>query len=185
MNANNSAAFNNRGMAKERLGDTKGAIADYERAVSLNSNNTVAKQNYDRLKAKLGAVSTGTPTKTPGWPTTASGYPQIAGDWIEVSGYPSNGTPITITQSGATIVAVGRYAIGATTIAWKIDGTLTRDGVITGRLVHTEGVSPGSPAFAQDRQMTLTSDGNTLHISASFAGGGGAHQLSWRRERRQ
>jgi len=150
------------------------------------------------VKAKPDAVSTGapktegtkppsqpTPPKMPGWPTTASGYPHIAGVWIEVSGYPSNGSPITITQSGATIVAVGRYAIGTAKIAWKIDGTLTRDGVITGRLVHTEGVSASSPGFAQDRHMTLTSDGNTLDISASSVGGGGAHQLSWRRERRR
>lgn len=63
----------------------------------------------------------------------------------------------------------------------RIDGTLTRDGEITGRLVHTEGVSPGSSGFVQDRRMTLTPDGNTLDISAGSVGGGGTHQLRWRR----
>ncbi len=126
-------------------------------------------------------IVTPSPSNRPGWRTTASGYPDIAGEWIEVSGYPSNGSSITITQSGATIVAGGRYAIGTKEIAYRIDGTVTRVGVITGRLVHTEGVSPGSAGFAQDRRMTLTPDGNTIDISAASVGGGGAHQVRWRR----
>ncbi|HLG18033.1 MAG TPA: tetratricopeptide repeat protein [Blastocatellia bacterium] len=168
MNATDSAAFNNRGLVKERLGDKNGAIADYEKAVSINPQNEIAKGNLSRLRATSTA-------------TNPSGYPDVAGEWVEVSGYPSNGSPITITQSGANIVAVGRYTIGNTAIAYRVDGTLTRDGVITGRLVHTKGVSPGSPGFAQDRRMTLTPDGNTLNISTASVGGGGAHQLSWRR----
>ncbi|MCI0487348.1 MAG: tetratricopeptide repeat protein [Blastocatellia bacterium] len=50
----NSTALNNRGVAKERLGDLPGALADYEKAVSVGPGNEMAKRNLTRLRGKLG-----------------------------------------------------------------------------------------------------------------------------------
>lgn len=184
-------AHYNLGIALVDQGKRDGALEQYRILQTIDAER--AKRLYERIQTLSETPSTPTkpsetPTedsfdKTPRWPTNEAGYPDIAGEWIEVSGYPSNGSSVIVTQSGDTVVAVGRYNIGNTRIAHRTDGTITRAGVITGRLVHLEGVSPGSPGFAQDRQLTLTPDGNTLDISAESVGGGGAHKVSWRRAR--
>ncbi|MBI4892755.1 MAG: hypothetical protein HY821_19175 [Acidobacteria bacterium] len=94
-----------------------------------------------------------------------SAYPNLAGTWMEGS------NTVTITQSGANVVALCTYG----GISWRMEGTVTREGVFTGRLVHTAGVSPSANGYEQNRRYTLSADGNVLDGESVFSRGGGHH----------
>ncbi|MEI6669048.1 MAG: hypothetical protein WCP29_12915 [Acidobacteriota bacterium] len=61
---NASAASDNRGAAKQRLGDLNGALADYEQAVSLNPQNEVAARNLANLRSSMTKKQTTQTTQT-------------------------------------------------------------------------------------------------------------------------
>jgi tetratricopeptide (TPR) repeat protein len=57
LNANEPDYFVNRGLSKEAVKDST-AVSDYESALKLNPNHTLARHNYNALKAKKGQSST-------------------------------------------------------------------------------------------------------------------------------
>jgi hypothetical protein len=104
-------------------------------------------------------------------PANTLGYPDVSGEWKEGSNL------VRITQTGGTFVATCTYG----NISWRMTGAITREGIVTGRLVHTAGVSPSATGYAQDRRLTLSADGRVLDGQATFAGGSGGHPLTWKR----
>jgi hypothetical protein len=104
-------------------------------------------------------------------PTNAAGYPDIAGEWMEGT------NRVHISQTGPSLVATCTYG----SVSWRMEGTISRNGVLTGKLVHTAGVSPSVTGYAQDRSLTLSADGRTLEGQSVFAGGAGGHPLIWKR----
>jgi hypothetical protein len=103
-------------------------------------------------------------------PTNSAGYPDVSGEWMEGPNL------VRISQTGGNLIATCTYG----NISWRMDGTITREGVVTGRLVHTAGVSQSAAGFAQDRRMTLSADGRVLQGQSTFLSGGG-HSLMWKR----
>jgi hypothetical protein len=103
-------------------------------------------------------------------PVNSQGYPDLSGEWKEASNL------VRIVQTGDKLIATCTYG----NISWRMEGTITREGVVSGRLVHTAGVSPSSTGYAQDRRLTLSADGRVLEGQARFTGGGG-HPLTWTR----
>src|SRR5690349_32507 len=57
LNSNEPDYFVNRGLSKEAVNDST-AVLDYERALKLNPNHTLARHNYKALKAKRGESTT-------------------------------------------------------------------------------------------------------------------------------
>ena len=84
---------------------------------------------------------------------------------------------VRISQTGGNLIATCTYG----SVSWRMEGTVSRDGVVTGRLVHTAGVSSSATGYAQDRTLTLSADRQTLEGRATFAGGAGGHPLTWKR----
>jgi hypothetical protein len=109
-------------------------------------------------------------TQSSSWVANSAGYPVVAGEWKE------GPNTVQITQNGGSAVATCTYG----SISWRMEATITRNGVFSGRLTHTAGVSSSANGYAQDRRMTLSSDGNRLEGQATFTGGGG-HPLLWTR----
>src|SRR3989338_8184593 len=54
LNPNDAIAYNNRGYAKDKLGDYKGAIKDYDKAIELNPKLAEAYYNRSYSKNNLG-----------------------------------------------------------------------------------------------------------------------------------
>lgn len=99
----------------------------------------------------------------------------IAGAWRE--GPDENNIRLEIVQDGEKFTADCTYQHKeAGKVQWRITGTITKEGKITGRLVHT---MPKTYKH-QLRTATLSADGNTISGRAEFDGGGG-HEFSWTR----
>jgi hypothetical protein len=104
------------------------------------------------------------------WPLTSDGYPSIAGDWTEAP-Y----TVAIVQQAGGRFIATCNYDGKA----WRIEGTITRDGQVDARLEHTLGVPSDAIGYAQRRRLTLSPDGQRITGTSTFEGG--SHPVDWRR----
>jgi len=99
-------------------------------------------------------------------------YPLIAGKWSE---WAEKGRFVTIQQDDNKFVAHCTYNDdNGVEVHWRADGTISKDGEITARLVHTkpEGYK------AQTRTGTLDQDGNTIHGHAKWERG--EYDFTWR-----
>src|SRR5262249_34925922 len=106
-------------------------------------------------------------------PTTADQYPALAGLWQETAGI-----SFTITQNAEQFTADCAYHDPQNgDIRWQMKGIVTKEGEITGRLVHTKAPPTwGDPA----RVGMLSANGATISGRARFDRGGG-HDFVWRR----
>ena len=86
---------------------------------------------------------------------------------------------VQLTQTGGTFVAAMSYGNPWDRASWRMTGTVSKDGEIVGKLVHTEGVPPSGTGFAQDRNMALSADGKTLLGRSTFTNG--SHAVEWRK----
>ena len=86
----------------------------------------------------------------------ADGYPVIAGVWTEWDGIVLN-----LSQQGNHFSADCRYGQPGVTVHWQADGTISADGKISARLVHTD---PPRPQSAKPQICTaqLQPDGQTI-----------------------
>jgi hypothetical protein len=110
-----------------------------------------------------------------GWRVNAEGYPDISGVWEEMP----DRNRVQLTQTGGTFVAAMSYGNPWDRASWRMTGTVSKDGEIVGKLVHTEGVPPSGTGFAQDRNMALSADGKTLLGRSTFTNG--SHAVEWRK----
>lgn len=54
INSNDAITYNNRGVARRKLGDNKGAIVDYNETLRINSNYALAYDNRGDARRALG-----------------------------------------------------------------------------------------------------------------------------------
>jgi serine/threonine protein kinase/formylglycine-generating enzyme required for sulfatase activity len=108
-------------------------------------------------------------------PKTADQYPTLAGLWQETAGI-----SITITQNAEQFTADCAYHDPQNgDIRWQMKGNVTKEGEITGRLVHSKAPAAWGD---QTRVGKLSANGETITGSAKFDRGGG-HDFVWRRGR--
>ena len=108
---------------------------------------------------------------TSSWRMTGE-YPLIAGRWAEAE---KKGIFVTVQQHGNKFVADCTYKTDkGVEVHWRANGTISKNGEITARVVHTRpvGFKP------QTRTGTLDQDGNTLHGHAAWDNGG--HDFTWK-----
>ena len=104
-----------------------------------------------------------------------SGIPSINGTWIE-----AKGILVNISQKDSEFTADCTYEhAGYGTVHWRMTGTISEDGKLSGRLVHTK--APAKWAKTQIRTGVLSADGASIKGRAVFQGREGGHDFEWRR----
>jgi hypothetical protein len=103
--------------------------------------------------------------------------PSIAGAW-QYGAQELKGR-ITIVQKGENFTADGSYQHPQQgEIQWRMTGTISTDGAVKGKLVHTKAPPSYGP---QVRTGTLSEEGDTITGQAEDPRGGGKHEFVWKR----
>lgn len=110
----------------------------------------------------------------PTWRKNWNGFPNLRGTWWEVGAATKHRVQISTFSDGA-ILATCDYGRAA----WRMTGSITKDGKLEGFLTHTKGVAQRARGYTQTRIMQLGSNGRVLEGRATWPGG--SHPLTWRR----
>ncbi|MGO8748920.1 MAG: SUMF1/EgtB/PvdO family nonheme iron enzyme [Thermoguttaceae bacterium] len=98
---------------------------------------------------------------------TETDFPSIAGTWQE-----GPGMPVVIKQSADRFEANCTYMypqVGE--VRWRMEGTITKDGKVTGNLLHVK------PEWGKQLRVAQLMPNGTIQGHASFTGGG--HDFTW------
>lgn len=102
-----------------------------------------------------------------------AGFPLIAGKWQE--GPEENQIVVSVSQQNEKFTATCQYRHKQNgTIRWRMAGTISKDGTITGKLEHTK-----APRGFQNQDRTATYSAGDGKISGRAEWDGGGHDFEW------